>query len=82
MMPKVSGPGENNIEEGGEGLQSTPTTPTSSSSSSSSSSSPPTAAELSSETPPKRTKSLSKIYATYNFVTLKPESFEIVVKQE
>ncbi|KAK4401017.1 Retrovirus-related Pol polyprotein from transposon TNT 1-94 [Sesamum angolense] len=42
---------------------------------------PPSSEEIEEETPPRRTKLLSDIYETCNFIMLEPENFETAVKQ-
>ncbi|KAL0364614.1 UNVERIFIED_CONTAM: putative mitochondrial protein [Sesamum angustifolium] len=41
---------------------------------------PPPSEEIEEETPPRRTKLLSDIYETCNFIMLEPENFETAVK--
>ncbi|KAL0352138.1 UNVERIFIED_CONTAM: Retrovirus-related Pol polyprotein from transposon TNT 1-94 [Sesamum calycinum] len=43
---------------------------------------PPPSEEIEEETPPRRTKLLSDIYETCNFIMLEPENFEIAVKHK
>ncbi|KAL0379242.1 UNVERIFIED_CONTAM: hypothetical protein Sradi_3229700 [Sesamum radiatum] len=43
---------------------------------------PPQSEETEEETPPRKTKLLSDIYETCNFVMMEPESFEAVAKHE
>ncbi|KAK4411578.1 Retrovirus-related Pol polyprotein from transposon RE1 [Sesamum angolense] len=43
---------------------------------------PPSSEEIEEETPPRRTKLLSDIYETCNFIMLEPENFEIAVKHK
>ncbi|KAL0294174.1 UNVERIFIED_CONTAM: Retrovirus-related Pol polyprotein from transposon RE1 [Sesamum angustifolium] len=44
--------------------------------------SPPSSEEIEEETPPRRTKLLSDIYETCNFIMLEPENFETAVKHK
>ncbi|KAK4384934.1 Retrovirus-related Pol polyprotein from transposon TNT 1-94 [Sesamum angolense] len=43
---------------------------------------PPSSEEIEEETPPRRTKLLSDIYETCNFIMLEPENFETAVKHK
>ncbi|KAK4389380.1 Retrovirus-related Pol polyprotein from transposon TNT 1-94 [Sesamum angolense] len=43
---------------------------------------PPSSKEIEEETPPRRTKLLSDIYETCNFIMLEPENFETAVKHK
>ncbi|KAL0350876.1 UNVERIFIED_CONTAM: hypothetical protein Sradi_4236800 [Sesamum radiatum] len=43
---------------------------------------PPPSEEIEEETPPRRTKLLSDIYETCNFIMLEPENFETAVKHK